>query len=213
MYIYMYYRNRYEIVRYNHHLQMHNTVVYGNSANQRGTIYVHTYSYVRYRTLLLNVQVELRNITTHINRAGQGGVIGVYNDHHYDYYYGNLTQQLVIRNTTVYSNRASNQGGVLYIYSNNRQGTSNVHIEIQNTIIYSNNANQGGAIYINSDGSYNGDSFQLKYTLQLLKRHFSTQVLLILCKLCESSISRISFYHAIDYTIMHEMLEHINRIA
>ena len=38
VYIYMSYSNRYENVSYIHHLQLNNTVIYGNSADQRGII-------------------------------------------------------------------------------------------------------------------------------------------------------------------------------
>ena len=103
---------------------MHNTMIYGNSADQRGIICVYTYHYVRYRTftLILNFQLEIHNTTIYGNRAGQGGAVSIYNDHHYYYNYGNVSFQLIIHNTTAHSNRA-NQGGAVYIYSSGGQGT------------------------------------------------------------------------------------------
>ena len=38
VYIYIYYWNRYEIIRYNHHLQIQNTVINNNRANQGGAV-------------------------------------------------------------------------------------------------------------------------------------------------------------------------------
>ena len=51
----VYSSNRYENVRYIHHLQMHNTQMYGNIADQGGIIYVHTYSDFQYGSVLSTV--------------------------------------------------------------------------------------------------------------------------------------------------------------
>ena len=95
---------------------MHNTMIYGNSADQRGIIYMYIYRYISYRafTLLLDLQLEMHNTTIHSNRAGQGGALSVYNEQSHSY--GNLLFQLAIHNITAYSNR----GGAVYIYIPNR---------------------------------------------------------------------------------------------